>query len=146
MSRNLGRCLRSAFARLGAAGLPALAAGLALAPSMSGVAMAANSDPQGMIMGAGGRCIGPAGGSTSPAYAVDVNGGSGDWQIAWQARDENTLWFYGNNFFTPAVGAQTTDWGVVMGGDTSPALPSLVATPLTICCVVGTFGEKNKSG
>lgn len=81
-------------------------------------------------------------GGTSPAYAVDVNGGSGHWQIAWQAKDEHTLWTYGNNFFTNAVGPQTTDWHVVMGPQTSPALPSLVATPLTVCCVVGTFGKK----
>lgn len=140
----------------GAGGIADHATGQAVEDGTSPAATAFSNDPSPEIAFAGPdsmiRLMDPSGnvtqipasapgiaGGTSPAYAVDVNGGSGHWQIAWQAKDEHTLWTYGNNFFSSAFGAQTTDWNVVMGPQTSPALPSMVATPVTVCCVVGGF-------
>ncbi|HET7016239.1 MAG TPA: ricin-type beta-trefoil lectin domain protein [Streptosporangiaceae bacterium] len=91
MSPILGRCLRSAFARLGTAGLLALAATLMLAPSVSGVAAAATPDPQGMIIGGGGRCIGTAGGSINSGALLQLQDCTGASTQTWEIVSNGTL-------------------------------------------------------
>jgi hypothetical protein len=78
----------------------------------------------------------PIAGGTSPAYAVDVNGGSGHWQVAWQARDERTLWTFSNDIF----GQHADDWGDLMGPQTSPVLSNVVSLSQVACCVGGGGG------
>ena len=75
----------------------------------------------------------PIAGGTGPAIAVDVNGSSGHWQIAWQARDEHTLWTFSNDIF----GQHTDDWGDLMGPQTSPALSNVVSLSPVVCCTGG---------
>src|SRR6185437_2659723 len=91
MSAILGRCLRSAFARLGTAGLLALAATVMLAPSVSGVAAAATSDPQGMIIGGGGRCIGTSGGSINSGALLQLQDCTGSGTQTWEVVSNGTL-------------------------------------------------------
>ena len=78
----------------------------------------------------------PIAGGTSPAIAVDVNGGTGHWQIAWQARDEHTLWTWSNDIF----GQHADDWLDLMGPQTSPALSNVVSLSQVVCCGGGGGG------
>src|SRR5262249_15679638 len=78
----------------------------------------------------------PIAGGTTPAIAVDVNGTSGHWQIAWQGAGGHTPW----TFRTGPFGQHNDDRGDVMGGETSPALSNGVSLSQVVCCVGGGGG------